>query len=156
MSILPEAKENFREATYSNLETSKKALNAGIDNIAFRRAIECGENVLKAVLQKDGKFIPAPPRQNGDWIHEGWVLFQKVKREKILPPQLNLAVENLVLDLFDLDVSSQSEHVDCASTGSNKLGIMRYLDDRKFIEREDAQEKIRIAEELVNILQPFV
>lgn len=156
MSKLPEAKENFNEATYSNLETSKKALNAGIDNVAFRRAIECGENVLKAVLQKAGKFKPAPPRQKGDWIHEGWTLFQKVKREKILPLKLNLTVENLVYDLFDLDVSSKSEHVDCAPTGSNKLGRMRYLDDRKFIGRDDAQEKISVAEELVDILQPFI
>lgn len=89
MSNLPETKENFTEATYSHIKAAQIALETeGLEHKAFEEAWYCGECAFKAVLNKAGKYIDAPPRRGGDKHHEWHRHYQKIKDEGLLPSAL--------------------------------------------------------------------
>ena len=153
MSSLPEYDENYAEGALSNLDTAKKALQSGIDNVAFHRALWCGENVLKAVLVKAGKFDPT---HRGDKHHHGWTHFQKIKRLGILPNSLLPTVESTVYDLFTVDISSGIRHANSAAPNRSIIGDLRYLDESKFVSKSDAVNEVTLAEKLVTMLQSYM
>jgi len=158
MSNLPEARENFAEAAISHLSAAKIALETeGLMHKAFEEAWYCGECSFKAVLDKAGKYIDAPLRRRGDKHHEWHRHYQKTKDEGLLPQDLTfLILDSLVESLYAIDISSDVEHVNCGPTGRNLIGDIRYISSEKFIGRTDAEEKVRLAERLVEILQPFM
>lgn len=59
-------------------------------------------------------------------------------------------------NLYTIDVSSNIEHVNCGTTGRSLIGDLRYIASEKFIGRTDAKEKVRLAERLVEILEPYM
>ena len=158
MSSLQEAKENFKEATHSHLTSAQKALDTeGLQHKAFEEAWYCGECAFKAVLDKAGKYIDAPRHRGGDKHHEWHRHYQKIKDEGLLPSNLtNMILDSLVENLYAINVSSDTEHVDCAPTGRSLIGDLRYIASERFIDRTDANEKVRSAKRLVEILEPYM
>ena len=80
------------ETAKDHLRAAKKNLKIGEHLIAFNEAIYCAEVALKAVLEKYGKFF------NQDKHHKIPTLFEKIKSERCLPPNLTLHLENLIGD----------------------------------------------------------
>lgn len=153
MFNLHEYDENYAEGALSNLRTSKKALQSEIYNVAFHRALWCGENVLKAVLVKAGKFDPTP---RGDKHHHGWSHFQKIKRLGILPNSLLPAVENTVYDLFTIDINSGKSHANSTAPSRSIIGDLRYIAEDRFVKKSDGIVKVTLAEKLVTMLQSYM
>jgi HEPN domain-containing protein len=146
----PEAKENFKEAAFSNLKSAQEALIKGLFPDAYNRSFWSGENALKRVLEKAGQYVSRPP-PHGDRRHEGWQLWLKIRDKKIITHDIP-KIEKIVYHLFDINLSNGVEHVDCAPTGTDQLGKQRYVDQSRFINEKDAKEKVELAEQLLVLL----
>ena len=152
MSNLPEATENYAEATISNLDSAKKALVSGLEGEAFVRSFWCCENLLKAVLTKATKF---DSERGGDKHHHSWKLYEKIKSHHLVDSEKIPLIENVLIDLLTINISSGQMHVDTAHNGRSRVGDLRYIDLNKYVSLNDAQEKVILADKLVSLLSGF-
>ena len=152
MTKLSEATENYAEASISNLNSAKKALNAGMDTDAFVRSFWCCENVLKDVLVKAKNFDSC---RGGDKHHDSRKLCQKIKSLNIIDTMKIPIIEETLENLLTINISSGTQHVNSSHTDRSRVGDLRYIDLNKFVSLNDAQEKVDLADQLVSVLTGY-
>ena len=155
MSHLPEVTENFKEGAMAHLRDAKEAYTNNQYHEAYREALWCCENALKAVLVKASMFDPNPPHRGGDRHHDTWNLFQKIKNKKILPKDVISKIDPSVYNLNTIDLSTDNKHADSVS-GPTFIGDLRYFDLKPFVNPFDAKDKVDRVENLMLILQNYI
>ena len=135
------AKEHLSDADYFYAK--------GKYDSAYRYAVYSGEIALKAVLVKFNKFIQSRHKH-----HDQSRLVQNIRAEKCLPQDMIDEIDGTVSSLDNVDL--QSERGDYVVCGSHQVGNLRYSvgesTPAEMIGREDAEEKIRLAKELLDLL----
>ena len=145
------------ETAKGHLRTAKKNFEIGEDVNAFREAIACAEVAIKSIMIKKGIFT-----EKKDEHHRTIVLIKKIKSAQCLSPNIIAQLDNLIGNesrggLGYIDISSPSgNHMD---TIAAKYPNLRYpvgntIPDH-MVTKANVSEKIKQAEQLINILSPL-
>lgn len=153
MSHLPEAQDDFIRATQYNFRTANKEFQDGNDSVAYRYAMEFVENALKVILVNNCLYIDRPKWQGGDRHHSSEDLWNKIKQNNLINPSDEKRLNIILPGLFKVDISSQSEHIDCAS---EQTPGFRYKDMDDFVNHNNAKDKIDLMNQAMNILQKYL
>jgi len=140
-------------------ETSKEHLHRAKNNFesgdyfsAHYWAAFCGETALKAVLVKCGI-------DRVNYTHDQFELLDKIRSKNCLPPEVFSQVAHLIKDLGHVDLTSPSED-NVSYTDTYTPSVTRYprgeFTPSEMVSKEEASEKIQLAEQLVRILEPII
>jgi len=77
--------------------------------------MEFAENVMKATLVKNDLYVDKPKWQGGDRHHSCDDLWDKIKQNNLLSHIDVEMLDTLLPRLFQIDISSHNEHMDCES-----------------------------------------
>jgi HEPN domain-containing protein len=153
MSHLPEAKDDFVSANYYRYKASNEALQKNNFPDAYEHAMEWAENVMKAILLKNSLFIDKPEREGGDRHHSCEKLWTKIKSNNLIDESDIKSLNGLLPKLFKVNISSQSEHMDCASS---QVPNFRYRDMDVFVNQTNAEEKVNLMNSAFEVLQKYL
>ena len=135
-----------------HLAIAKVAMNAGMDEIAYERAIYSGECALKAVLVKDGSFT------RDDWTHNQEDILATIKSRGLLNPTILSQVEDLITDrdgtdgLSWVNLSFGGSHQDCPHVQQTRYPTDDHT-SYEMLRAGNAKEKILLADRLIKILE---
>jgi len=153
MSSLPEAKDDFVSASYYHLKTSNEALQKKMFPDAYQHAMEWAENTMKAILIKNNLFVDQPESKGGDRHHSCEKLWVKIKLHNLFDAGDLKHLNILLPQLFIVNISSGTEHMDCASAQVPKL---RYRDVARFVKQTDAEEKVKLMNNAFMVLVKYL
>lgn len=135
-----------------HLAMARRALNSGLDEIAYEKAIYSGECALKAVLVKNGLFTLA------DWTHNQEIILIKITRQGLLNRTVLDQVEDLITDRDGIDglswvnLSVDISHQDCPDVAQTRYPTDQHT-SYDMLRSGNAEEKILLAENLIRILE---
>jgi HEPN domain-containing protein len=138
----PAAKDQYDEAAKYHLDEANKNLTNQSYGAAYREAQEFAECAIKAVLNKKR------PLTKGETSHYCWDLWEKIKKEDIISKTEVDTLDPLVSNILETDISSDTDHIDCAPTGSLQTGRLRYVNPSSYVSKNDAEEKVALANDI--------
>ncbi len=147
MSHLPEASDDYLAGTRFNHRSANRALNNRDYAGAYRHSMECVENALKRILEKNRWY------RRSDRHHQSEMLWDKIQENNLISTTDQQILNSILPDLFKVDIVSQTEHTDCASA---QIGDFRYRDMDDFIDFHDAKRKVDLINQAMNILDKYL
>jgi len=125
---------------------------------AFQKVFKSAEFLLKAVLERAGKFVPRPvPR--GDKTHELHRLIDKIEREGCLPPEIIRGARKILPELERINVGgppSAPSHIN-TSDYSSEIGYPKAgVPSTERISKKVAKRKIDLLKKLHSLLIPYL
>lgn len=115
----------------------------------FQTALESAEFLLKAVLERAGKFVP------DDYIHKLHPLMDKIDRERCLPPKTIIEARIILKELGRIDVGgspSVPSHINTFDYSSEIKYQKAGLPSTERISKEVAERKISLSQQLYDLL----
>ena len=150
VTMLPEAKDSYAKAARYHLMEANKNFSNKSYGVAFRASQEYAENVIKATLEKKKLLTPK------DKKHRCWDYWERIKISGIMSASEITTLDIMLRDLLSVNVSSQTNHVDCAPTGNLQTGRMRYLDADEYVTENDAKIKVDLANQTWMIFSNYI
>ncbi len=135
-----------------HLAIAKSAMNAGMEEVAYEKAIYSGECALKSVLVKNGSFT------RGDWTHNQEDILATIKSRGLLNPTTLSQVEDLITDkdgtdgLSWVNLSLGMSHQDCPHVQQTRYPTDDHT-SYEMLRTGNAKEKILLADRLIKILE---
>lgn len=121
---------------------------------AFKKALESAEFLLKAVLERAGKFVPV-----SDYKHKLHLLTDKIDRGGCLPPETIAEARKILPELERINVEGPPS----APTHVNSIDYtpdVRYPNaggpSTKRIPKEVAKRRIDLSRQLYDLLVPYL
>jgi HEPN domain-containing protein len=150
---MDEYEENFSEGASYNLRMAKEAIEKESYPDSFIHSYWALENTLKAVLVKGEKFDKKKDRH-----HRCLKLLSKIKCEKIIPPNVQEAVEKQVKDMLTIDIpGTGGGHIDSLPERTHiVISNIRYFDAERYIGVNEAKAKLKNIENIYDLLKPFI
>lgn len=120
---------------------------------AFQKALESAEFLLKAVLERAGKFVL------DDYIHKLHPLMDKIDRERCLPPETIIKARKILTEFGRIDVGgprSDPTHVNSIDYTPDVRYPKGGKPSTERISKEVAKRKIDLSRQLYDLLVPYL
>ncbi len=148
--MLPEAQDQYDKAAKYHLQEANKFFSNKSYGAAFRAAQEYAENAIKATLNKMRTLTKDEKK------HNCWVLWEKIKKGGIMSQSEATTLDIYLGDLLKTDISTNTDHINCAPTGNLQTGRLRYVNPDDYISENDAKKKVDLANETWKIFSKYI
>jgi len=119
--------DTWLRSAEEHLDYAERLLADGYDELAYEKAVYCGECALKAVLVKDGLF------SRRDWTHDQRDTLEKIRDNSLLDSALVDELDDLVSNrdgvegLTWVDLDHGGSHMDCAHIAATRYLLIPIL-----------------------------
>ena len=131
-----------------HLEYAERLLADGYNELAYEKAVYCGECALKALLIKNGLF------SRRDWTHDQRNTLQKIRDNSLLDISLINELDDLISNrdgvegLTWVDLDHGGSHMDCVHIAATRYPVNTHT-PYEMLGSGDAGLKVKLAREVL-------